>query len=124
MKKGLIIPLEEAEAILRIDVARLAELLDNDLGDRVLLQREYDALLAYIWQEGWYAYRYSTLRNRVICGADPLIVALRILEISGVPSDKITAAESFWHVTVANHYLGMDKFTIGVYSISNGSLKL
>lgn len=124
VKRRLIIPLEEAEAILRRDVAQLAELLNGDLGQRVLLQREYDALLAYIWQESWYAYRYSMLRYHVMCGSDPLIVAIRILEIRGVTFDKFTAEEGFWHVAVANHYLGVDEFTIDVYSDSNSSLKL
>lgn len=112
IKKGQLITQQQAEKFLHDDVEEFATLLDKDCPH--LKQHQYDALISFIYNIGWYRFRYSTIRNLVHDGAaiyTTLSVARRITHWVRA-GGKVLLGLQKRRVIEANHFLGYEKFQL------------
>ena len=110
--KNQIITPQKAEELLKDDVQIIADKLGKDTP--FLTQCQFDALCSFIYNVGWYAYRYSMTRENV-----------RQLNLSKVETDctekmilwircqgKVILGLQKRRVLEANHFLGREHYRL------------
>lgn len=112
VKQYQVISPQHAEELLERDVAQFADKLDKDTTG--LTQNQFDALCSFIYNVGWYGYRYSMTREairQINQKTTPLQCARRItwwVRASGTVLLGLQARR----VIEANHFLGHEYFKL------------
>ena len=112
IKRGQLITQNQAELFLHQDVASFAQKLATDCPN--LEQNEYDALVSFIYNIGWYNFRYSMTREKVKNMHTkwlPVQVARQII-LWVRAGGKVLLGLQKRRVIEANHFLGYDCFEL------------